>query len=88
MCFTYIKRNFVAKHENDLSFFIPLLTIRDGTVQLFHGSDHGFRVTVSVRLGMFREKLYGQIKIKKIRIINLNTSNSTNKYNRVNIQIK
>ncbi len=31
--------------------------------------DHGFRVTVSVRLSMFREKLYGHIKIKKIRIL-------------------
>ncbi len=36
---------------------------------------------------MFREKLYCQIKIKKIRIIYLTTSNSTNK-NRVKLQIK
>ncbi len=36
--------------------------IRGGTVQLFHGS-------VSVWFGKFMEKLYCQIKIKKIRII-------------------
>ncbi len=27
MCFMYIKRNFVAKHGNDLSVFFTLLTI-------------------------------------------------------------
>ncbi len=44
----------------------PLAT-RGGTVQLFHGS-----VCITVlesRFGIFREKLYCQITIKKIRII-------------------
>ncbi len=54
---------------------------RGGTVQLFHGS-----VCITVlesRFGMFRGKPYCQIKI-----ICLTTSNSTNKYNRVKIQIQ
>ncbi len=60
----------------------------NGSTFSWFGLYHDFRVTVSVRFGMFREKLYCQIKIKKIRIIYLTTSNSTNKYNRVKIQIK
>ncbi len=63
---------------------------KGGMVQLTHSSVCIMVLESRIRYGsvcaMFREKLHCQIKIKKIRIIYLTTSNSTNKYNRVNIQ--
>ncbi len=67
--------NFIKMHDSTK----PLPVIRGGTVQLFHGS---VWITVLESLfrygsGVFREKLYCQIKIKKIRLFNLTTIHLT-----------
>ncbi len=67
------------------------LLIRGGTVQLTHGSVCITVLESRFRYGsvcaMFREKLYWSNKNKENKIY-LTTSNSTNNYNRVKIQIK
>ncbi len=55
---------------------------RGGTVRLFHGSDHGFRVTVSVWFGKFREKTILSNKNKE------NKNNLCNYKQQHKIQIK
>ncbi len=92
MCvYLYIYIYIHTHSEGNIYIYIYIHTVRDiyiyirgGTVKLFHGS---VCVTVSILFSMFREKLYCQIKIEKIRIIELQATSQikrckdTNKIN-------